>query len=141
MSLKGWEDRFLIDSAGTGGWHHGSSPDPRSVAVAARYGVDISGQRARKIQPDDFERFDLVLAMDRSNLDDLRRLAGSDTQGRVHLFHEYALGSVRDVPDPYHGGDNGFEAVYRMLRDASEGLAARIEERISTPSAHASSTI
>ncbi|RFC68422.1 low molecular weight protein-tyrosine-phosphatase [Mesorhizobium denitrificans] len=137
---RGWDNRFVIDSAGIGAWHQGSPPDPRSIAVAARYGIDISDQRARKIRPDDFERFDLVMAMDRSNVDDLRRVAEPEARGRIHLFNQYALGPVRDVPDPYYGGNDGFESVYRMLREASDGLAIKLGERMSAPSGQASST-
>lgn len=141
VARKGWEERVLIDSAGTGAWHHGSPPDPRSVAIAARHGLDISAQRARKVRPEDFERFNLILAMDRSNLDDLRRTATQGAHQRIHLFSHFALGLMRDVPDPYYGAEDGFESVYRILRDASEGLAAKLGARISAPSGHASSTI
>lgn len=141
VEKRGWAGRIMIDSAGTGGWHHGSAPDIRSIAVAARHGLDISGLRARKIRADDFVRFDLILAMDRSNLDDLRRAATPDSRPRIHLLNTFALGPAHDVPDPYHGADDGFETVYRMLRDASEGLAARLTERVSATSGHASSTI
>lgn len=117
---------FLLDSAGTGGWHAGSPPDPRSVAVAARHGVDISCQSARKIGEADFARFDLILGMDRSNVQDLRRAAPESARDRIHLYLDYALGTVRDVPDPYYGGADGFEKVYRMIRDASEALSGRL---------------
>ncbi|MFC3753414.1 low molecular weight protein-tyrosine-phosphatase [Aquamicrobium ahrensii] len=117
---------FLLDSAGTGGWHAGSPPDPRSVAVAARYGVDISGQSARKVDIPDFTRFDLILGMDRSNVQDLRRAAPESARDRIHLYLGYALGTARDVPDPYYGGADGFEKVYRMIREASEALSDRL---------------
>jgi protein-tyrosine phosphatase len=117
---------FALDSAGTGAWHVGSQPDRRSVEVAARHGIDITAQRARKIANDDFSRFDLILAMDRSNLADLRARAPADGSGRVHLFLGYAGGIERDVPDPYYGGADGFENVYLMIRDASERLLSRL---------------
>ncbi|BCH29994.1 protein-tyrosine-phosphatase [Mesorhizobium sp. L-8-10] len=115
---------FRIDSAGTGGWHAGSAPDPRSIAIAGRHGIDISGQKARRVRPDDFRHFDLILGMDRSNVEELKRLAPADSPGRVHLFLDYALGRDSDVPDPYYGGSEGFADVYRMIREASEALAA-----------------
>lgn len=139
---RGLAHRFRIDSAGTGGWHAGSAPDPRSVAIAARHGLDIAAQRARKVAPDDFERFDLLLGMDRSNVEELRRMAPSSARRRVHLFLDYAGTGSRDVPDPYFGGPDGFADVYRMIRDASEALLERIEGRWSAPtSGHASSTM
>jgi len=131
---------LTIDSAGTGGWHAGSAPDPRSIAIARHHGVDISGQQARKVLFEDFKVFDLILGMDRSNVDDLRRLAGEASAAKVHLFMDYALGSRRDVPDPYYGGTDGFENVYRMIREASEALAEKVGTRLSAPSVQASST-
>ncbi|MBX3596513.1 MAG: low molecular weight phosphotyrosine protein phosphatase [Rhizobiaceae bacterium] len=141
VKQRGREDRIIIDSAGTGGWHQGAPPDPRSVAVAARYGVDISDQRARKVTNRDYTSFDLILAMDRSNLDDLRRAAGHASQERIHLFNQYALGLTRDVPDPYYGEVDGFEVVYRMIFEASDALATKLAERLSAPSGQASSTM
>lgn len=132
---------LTIDSAGTGGWHAGSVPDPRSIAVAQRYGIDIAGQKARKVRLEDFEAFDLILGMDRSNVDDLRRFTGDVPATNVHLFMDYALGSRRDVPDPYYSGADGFENVYRMIREASEALAEKLGTRLSAPSVQASSTM
>lgn len=129
----GMGGRMAIDSAGTGGWHQGSAPDPRSIAIAARYGIDIAGQKARKVRPDDFERFDLILGMDRSNTDDLRVLAPAHAKDRVHLFLEFANGKAGEVPDPYYGGPDGFADVYRMIRDASGALADRLGWRASAP--------
>jgi protein-tyrosine phosphatase len=133
IQARGMGDQVLVDSAGTGGWHQGSAPDPRSIAIAARYGTDIAGQKARKIRPDDFERFDLILGMDRSNTDDLKALAPAHAKDRVHLFLEFAYGKAGDVPDPYYGGPDGFADVYRMVRDASGVLADRLGWRASIP--------
>lgn len=142
LAERGLVSEFLVDSAGTGGWHAGSAPDPRSIAVAARHGIDITGQQARKVLSVDFERFDLILGMDRSNVDDLRALAPDASAGRVELFLGYATGRTKDVPDPYYGGEDGFSSVYRMIRDASEALADRLAARPSAPlSGQASSTI
>jgi protein-tyrosine phosphatase len=146
---RGLGEDVLIDSAGTGGWHIGSPPDPRSISIAARHGIDITGQKARKVSPADFDRFDLILGMDRSNADDLRALAPASAQGRVHLFLEFARPADAqrsygrdEVPDPYHGGADGFAEVYRMIRDASESLADRLGwGRSVTVSGQASSTM
>jgi len=141
LAERGIDREFVIDSAGTGAWHVGSAPDPRSVAIAARHAVDLSGQRARKVTEADFERFDLILGMDRSNVDDLRRHAPAAGRQKVHLFIEYATGRAGEVPDPYHGGGEGFGEVYRMIRDASESLAGRLDARASAgESGQASST-
>ncbi|AYG60843.1 low molecular weight phosphotyrosine protein phosphatase [Rhizobium jaguaris] len=106
---------FEIDSAGTGGWHQGERPDRRSIAAAADHGVDISGQRARRIEVADFDRFDLILAMDQDNLKNLRKIAPADALGKLYLFNAFTLGSNKDIPDPYYGGHEDFEAVYTKL--------------------------
>ncbi|MDK4719722.1 MULTISPECIES: low molecular weight protein-tyrosine-phosphatase [Rhizobium] len=106
---------FEVDSAGTGGWHQGERPDRRSIAVAANHGIDISDQRARRIEPADFGRFDLILAMDQDNLKNLRKAASADALGKLHLFNALALGSNQDIPDPYYGDRGDFETVYTML--------------------------
>jgi protein-tyrosine phosphatase len=118
---------LLVDSAGTGSWHEGDPPDPRSIAKAAEYGIDIGHQRARKIMPSDFDRFDLILAMDRSNLANLRSLAHSSYHGRIHHFMSLALDRPVDVPDPYTGGAEGFETVYRMLVEGCEAVQMRMK--------------
>jgi protein-tyrosine phosphatase len=139
---RGLAQRFRLDSAGTGGWHAGSAPDPRSVAVAARHGIDITGQCARKVVPEDFETFDLLLGMDHSNVEELRRLAPRPARTKIHLFLDYAGIGDRDVPDPYFGGPDGFADVYRMIREASESLLDRVAGRGAAPTrGHASSTI
>lgn len=116
----------LIESAGTGNWHEGDPPDPRSIAKAAQYGIDIGGQRARKIRPSDFDRFDLIVAMDRSNLSTLRTMAPQSSHDRIHHFMTLSLDRPTDVPDPYTGGADGFETVYRMLLEGCEALKARM---------------
>ena len=108
-------DACLIDSAGTGGWHVGNPPDERAIEVAARHGVDIAHLKARRVAAADFTRFDLILALDRSNLQALQERAPSGGRARLELFSAHAFGTVEDVPDPYHGGLAEFEAVYRML--------------------------
>jgi protein-tyrosine phosphatase len=142
LEARGIGDGFVLDSAGTGAWHVGSAPDPRSIAIATQHWIDISRQKARKIVPSDFDRFDLILGMDLSNCEELVAIAPQAAGDRIHLFMDYAgMGKV-EVPDPYYGGADGFLTVYRMIRDASEALAARLDWRASEAvSGQASSTI
>lgn len=112
-SKSGLADRFNIDSAGTGGWHQGKQPDRRSIAIARAHGIDITGQRARRVCLEDFEEFDLVLAMDRANIAELRAMAPG--AGNIMLFGDTALRTGEDIPDPYFGGPEGFELVYTRL--------------------------
>ena len=114
----GVSDRFLVDSAGTGAWHVGDPPDPRSIEVAAKYGVDISTQQARQVQPADFDRFHTILAMDGSNLSSLKAMAAGGS-ANVRLFMD---APQMDVPDPYYGGPDGFEDVYRLVRSGCRHL-------------------
>lgn len=130
---------YAIDSAGTGGWHAGSAPDPRSIKVAQQHGIDITGQVCRQITDADFSQFDLIFAMDRSNLDDLRARSTPENRSRIHLFLEYAHGAPDEVPDPYYGGPNGFVDVYEMVREASEAVADRLARETGLRSGQASS--
>lgn len=119
-----------IDSAGTGDWHIGEPPDRRAKAAAKRRGIDIGG-RARRVVPKDFERFDYVIAMDRSNQSDLLRLAPSAAgEAKVTLFRNYDPASPRDadVPDPYYGQGDGFERVLDICEAACRGLLRDIRE-------------
>jgi len=136
---QGWH--IELDSAATSGWEVGSAPDRRSIAVAAKHGVDISGQRARKVLPEDFSRFDLILGMDKANVRDLKGLASPAARDRVHLYLDFATGNATDVPDPYYDGAEAFASVYRMIREASEALAKRFEASASETSGQASSTM
>jgi len=118
-----------VDSAGTSAWHVGEAPDPRARAAAASIGVDISALRGRQAKAADMERFDLILAMDRENLEALRRLAGPEHAHKVRLFLDFARSHEEDeVPDPYYGGEEGFAHVLALLRDAARGLADHIEK-------------
>jgi protein-tyrosine phosphatase len=128
-----------LDSAGTRAWHVGSPPDPRSIEVARRFGIDIGAQRARRIAPEDFDDFDLILAMDETNLAELRALAPENK--RIHLFLGYATGRAEEVPDPYYGVDGGFTAVYHMIRDASDMLVEKLALRASAPISGQASSI
>lgn len=118
-----------VDSAGTGGWHIGDPPDRRSIAVARKHGIDIARQRCRRVHAGDFEAFDLIFAMDASNLATLRAMAPLDAQHKLHLFLEYTQGIIIDVPDPYYEGPEGFETVYNMLFEGCMLLIGRLEER------------
>lgn len=103
-----------VDSAGTSSFHQGEAPDPRSIEVMKRHGHDIRTQRSRPLCIEDFERFDLILAMDRRNLRDARALAPTEKAGaQVQLLLD-----EEDVPDPYYGGVDGFEKVYQMIDQA-----------------------
>jgi protein-tyrosine phosphatase len=118
------------DSAGTHGYHTGSEPDERSIAAAARRGIDMRGLRARTVSPGDFERFDLLLAMDEQIYRRLLRMAPPERRDRVRLFLQYAPGLGRtEVPDPYSGGPEGFEDVLDLVEAAARGLLAALGNR------------
>jgi protein-tyrosine phosphatase len=126
--------RFEVDSAGTGDWHVGEAPDPRSAEVARKHGVELPS-RARQVTRADFERFDYIVAMDRENLWDLERMAratpGGRARAKIHLLRvddpDRAPGDDRhDVPDPYYGGASGFEHVYQMVHRSAHALLRRL---------------
>jgi protein-tyrosine phosphatase len=119
-----------VDSAGTAGYHIGEPPDPRSCQAAARRGYDLKPLRARIVEPQDFTRFDLILAMDEENLAVLRRRAPAAAHERLRLFLEFApLEGAHEVPDPYYGGPNGFEEVLDLVERAARGLIAHLRQR------------
>tara|TARA_B110000285_G_scaffold233199_2_gene306251 strand:- start:1012 stop:1458 length:447 start_codon:yes stop_codon:yes gene_type:complete len=103
---------LFVDSAGTMGWHAGKAPDHRSQGVMRAHGLDISSQQSRPMELDDFQKFDVILCMDQQNLTDVLKMA----KGPAHV-QLFVAG--KDVPDPYYGGDAGFEAVYSMLDSAA----------------------
>ncbi|MEM8686808.1 MAG: low molecular weight protein-tyrosine-phosphatase [Pseudomonadota bacterium] len=118
----------VVDSAGCGAWHEGEAPDERGQATLRSRGIDISDQKARQVEAVDFETFDLVIAMDNRNHDHLTRLAGPARAGKVKMFLEFAASAGEtEVPDPYYGGRDGFEHVFALLQQASEGLADHIQ--------------
>jgi len=118
-----------VDSAGTAGYHVGEPPDPRTRRAAARRGYDLGKLRARIVEPGDFERFDLILAMDRENLSALRRRAPAFAHERLRLFLEFApQEGGEDVPDPYYGGPNGFEEVLDLVESAARGLLSHLRQ-------------
>lgn len=118
-----------VDSAGTHGYHVGEPPDPRTCEAALRRGYDLSGLRARKVVPEDIDRFDLLLAMDRDNLDILKRSTRPEHHAKLGLFMHYASRfQAEEVPDPYYGGEHGFELVLDMIEDAGQGLIKSLQE-------------
>ena len=124
------EDKFKIDSAGTGSWHIGHSPDERSIAVAKKNKIDISKQKGRQFDTSDFEVFDHIYVMDNSNLKDIIKLAKtSEHKKKVQLIlNELFPNENVDVPDPYFGLQNGFDMVYEMLDEATDLLAKKLIE-------------
>lgn len=122
--------RVHIDSCGTGGWHLGKAPDPRAQAAAARRGIDISGLRARKLDARDLDDFDHVLVMDRQNLADVKDIWHQNGGTEPVLFLQYGCSDRDEVPDPYYGGEDGFEQVLDLIHDAGEGLLAHIREQL-----------
>ena len=114
---------IVIDSAGTGAWHAGESPDPRSRAEGERRGYSFAGQAARKVTIADFHEFDFILAMDASNLSDLKTLRPRDSKASLSLF----LPDGSDVPDPYYGGPDGFARVVDLIEGASDFWLAQLK--------------
>lgn len=120
--------RVYIDSAGTGGWHIGELPDSRSIEVAKNHHIDITDQRCRKFQKADFDNFDLIYVMDASNLSDVLSLAKGDAhRNKVKLIlNELAQSEDWEVPDPYYGGEQGFEKVFQLLDEACDQIANNV---------------
>lgn len=118
---------IFVDSAGTGGYHVGELPDKRSIAVAQKNGLDITGQRCRKFSVNDFDDFNLIYVMDNSNRRDVLSLARNDQDSAKvkMILNEIFPEENVDVPDPYYGGDFGFESVYDMLEKACEVIAKK----------------
>ena len=129
LQQAGLARQVRVDSAGTHASHSGEGPDPRAVAAAARRGYDLSPLRARPMHPDDFQRYQWVLAMDQDNLAWLQRKAPEGHTANVGLLLAYALrhSSVEHVPDPYFGSPAGFDRVLDLVEDACEGLVAQIQ--------------
>lgn len=134
---RGLINSIDIDSAGTGGWHVGDPPDPRSIDIAARHGIDIAGQTCRRLIPSDFHDFDLILAMDKSNVANAQALNINGASAQISLFMEFSechadYGDMKqqlsrlEIPDPYYSGHGGFEIAYQMIRRASIGTLDRL---------------
>ncbi|TBU93350.1 low molecular weight protein-tyrosine-phosphatase [Phytopseudomonas dryadis] len=130
LRQAGLAERILVDSAGTGGWHVGKAPDPRTQQAALRRGYDLSALRGRQVSADDFSRFDLLLAMDSSNLSHLQGLRPATASAELDLYlRRYQL-ALEDVPDPYYGGAQGFEQVLDLLEQASDALLSELKGRL-----------
>jgi protein-tyrosine phosphatase len=128
VEREGLSERILTDSAGTIDYHIGGLPDRRARETALKRGVDLSDLRARLVTVSDFEAFDYVVAMDRSNFQDLSALCPPGLEDRLHMFLDFAPDQpVREVPDPYYGGTAGFERVFDLVEEASRGLLTRIK--------------
>ena len=122
------KDKFTVDSAGTGSWHIGQSPDDRSVAVAQKNGLDISYQRGRQFSRTDFDTFDYIYVMDNSNYDNVIALAETKEEKEkvILIMNELYPSQNKDVPDPYFGIHNGFDIVYAMLDEACDVIAQKL---------------
>jgi protein-tyrosine phosphatase len=120
--------KLVIDSAGTHGYHIGKAPDKRSQAAGVARGYSFKGLKCRRVDESDFEKFDYILAMDDSNLSNLRGMSPSQYQDKIKLFLDYASVEDKEVPDPYYGGKRGFELVLDLIEEASDGLIAHIQQ-------------
>lgn len=124
---RGLASSYPADSAGTGGWHIGHPPDYRSVKVALGHGIDISSLRARRVDPSDFKRPGLILAMDNNNLAHLRKMTPPGSRSDIALFGNYAFGDETEIPDPYYGGLPDFERVYSMLLTGCSSILEKLD--------------
>ena len=130
VASAGLENRVRVDSAGTHA-HIGHAPDPRSQAAAAARGYELGNLRARQIAQQDFAAFDFILAMDESNLAQLRRAGPREHRGKPRLFMDYSARQAgSEVPDPYYGGPDGFEQVLDMAEDGCAGLLTAIKKKL-----------
>ena len=130
VEQAGLSDKITIDSAGTADWHIGKTPDPRTQAAAAQRGYDLSMLRGRQAQAEDFATFDLVLAMDKSNLSNLQAIQPANSKAELALYLPRFGISPDEVPDPYYGGEDGFELVLDMLEQASQVLLDELKARL-----------
>lgn len=122
--------KIYVDSAGTGGYHIGNAPDPRSIKVAYEHGLDISAQVCRKFTVSDFDSFDLIYAMDKSNYTNIIGLArNNDDVEKVKLILNEISSSDKEVPDPYYDAEDGFEHVFQMIDQACDSIAARLQSK------------
>lgn len=132
LQQAGLHTRVVVDSAGTHGYHTGEAPDPRGIRAAAQRGYELANLRARPVLPEDFSRFDWLLAMDEANLAWLQRRMPEGAQARLDLLMAHASRhpGVREVPDPYYGAAAGFEHVLDLVDDACEGLVLRLSAEL-----------
>lgn len=117
----------FVDSAGTAGYHVGKAPDKRSVAVAKKHGLNISNQVCRKLMAQDLDDFDVIFAMDNSNYEHILQLSHSKEQkDKVRLLLSNSAAIEKEVPDPYYGGENGFEQIYQLINEACNRIAQEL---------------
>ena len=129
VEQAGLTQHVEIQSAGTGSWHIGEAPDNRAVKAARKRGYDLSSLRAQQITQSDFSAFDLILAMDDSNYDELLRRCPEPYRGRIHLFLPFSeVTEAHEVPDPYYGGEAGFYHVLDLVENAADNLVARLRD-------------
>jgi low molecular weight protein-tyrosine phosphatase len=127
VSKRGLGDRYEADSAGTHGYHEGDPADPRTIRVGAKHGLRVDSI-ARELRDSDFTRFDVLVAMDRGHLREMRARCPKPLQAKLVLMPDYdPEGVLKDVPDPYYGGPEGFEQIYRILDGCSRGLLDALE--------------
>ena len=127
VSEAGLDTSVIIDSAGTHAYHVGEPPDSRAMAAAERRGMSLQGIRARRVAEEDFERFDLILGMDTGNVAAALEMRPDGARAGVHRFLDYAAGRPADVPDPYYGGAEEFQAMFDMLDEAAAALVRRLQ--------------
>jgi protein-tyrosine phosphatase len=133
---RGLDDQFLVESAGLGSWHIGNPPDNRAQAAMRIRDIDISEIRARRVCEEDFERFDLILAMDRSNRDGLLKLAPPQHHHKIALLMSYAPNRcIKEIPDPFFGELDGFDYAYQLIEAACRGLLVKLTTRVPPPQA------
>ncbi len=131
VSEHGLDNRVEIDSAGTHAYHVGNQPDKRARETAMLRGIDLDDLTARAVDEADFIEYDYVLAMDMDNFHHLSDMCPDGLEDKIHLFMDYASQTrMREVPDPYYGGPEGFETVFEMVEDAARGLLEDIRERL-----------
>jgi protein-tyrosine phosphatase len=123
-------ESVFVDSAGTGGYHIGNQPDKRSIAVAQKYGLDISRQRCRKFNALDFNNFDTIYVMDKSNYENVIAKSRNELdKAKVKLLMSEENSDNEEVPDPYYGGKDGFESVFRLIDSACENIANKLNTK------------
>ena len=130
LALAGLAGQVEVASAGTGDWHVGKPPDSRTQRAALLRGYDLSAQRAQQVSALDFSRYDLILAMDKSNLGHLKALQPAAGRAELDLFLRRYQGQLDEVPDPYYGGEEGFSQVLDLIEVACHGLVAELKGRV-----------
>jgi protein-tyrosine phosphatase len=134
VDKQGLSDQIFVDSCGTGDWHIGRAPDPRSQQHALDRGYQMDNLRARLVDDSDFDQYDYILAMDKQNLSDLKSMNCQAYSGKLGLFLDFCQNpnyiEYSEVPDPYYGGEQGFSLVLDLIEDASSELLRQIKERL-----------